>query len=136
MTKNKFKVNDIVLYQNGDRFELGVVKKVVPQPFAKVIKTVNAEEITEDFNYVYFVNYHIGSTAALTDEEDLHSIANLYAFLILRRSVDKDNKPSEELAEFLVACSPIKFDEKAEQFVETYTNIINDWTPGQERIEV
>ena len=63
--KNNFKVGEIVIYQNGDRFELGEIKRVC-----------------EDGSY--FVYYHMGDTAAGTPADCLHKITNLYAFKIER----------------------------------------------------
>lgn len=71
----KFKVNDVVLYQNGSRFELGIVKDVVERTSGQV---------------VYRVWYHTGDTTALTDERLLHSIENQYAFTILRKQAGSD----------------------------------------------
>ena len=68
MKINKFEIGEVVLYQNGERFELGVVKSIRENG--------------------YFVNYHTGDTAALTNERDLHKIANSYAFEIRRKSYD------------------------------------------------
>lgn len=50
---------DYVIYQNGDRFELGLVKRLRPDGGA-------------------FVYYHEGDTAAGTPKECLHEIANAY----------------------------------------------------------
>lgn len=62
----KFKEGELVLYQNGNSFELGVVKRA------------RDEES-------YFVYYHTGDTAALTHESNLHKIKNKYAFNIERK---------------------------------------------------
>lgn len=62
----KFKEGEAVIYQNGGRFEIGVVKSVIDH---------------QD----YFINFHTGDTAALTSARNLHKIANLYAFRIDRR---------------------------------------------------
>ncbi|MCM1130118.1 MAG: hypothetical protein NC310_00445 [Roseburia sp.] len=73
-----FKVGEIVIYQNGDSYELGVVKEV---------------RVKTDWNgkpaYGYFVYYHTGDTAAMTDEYLLHKIANSYAFEIRRKRCDE-----------------------------------------------
>ena len=55
-----------VIYQCGDRFELGIVKSVC-----------GGDE--------YFVNYHTGETAARTHARNLHKITNGYAFWIERK---------------------------------------------------
>lgn len=55
-----------VIYQNGDSFELGIVKSVC-----------GGDE--------YFVNYHMGETAARTHARNLHKIQNEYAFIIERK---------------------------------------------------
>lgn len=132
---SKFKENEVVIYQNGDHFELGVVKKVVPKPFTKVTKTTNAEMIGEDNHYSYFVLYHMGETAALTDEDNLRKISNEYAFLILRRSVEEE-RPAKELASYLISCNPIKFKDDSELYVNIFAALINSYEPGKtERIE-
>lgn len=63
---NKYKVGDLVLYQNGDRFELGIIKK---------------KRDEESF----WVWYHTGDTAALTHIRNLHKIINEYAFNVERK---------------------------------------------------
>ena len=64
-----YTVGEPVLYQNGDRFELGVIKTVCD-------------------NDEYFVNYHTGDTASKTHARNLHKIENRYAFEINRLKVD------------------------------------------------
>lgn len=66
----KYYVGEVVIYQNGNTFQLGVVKKV-----------------NEDSDS-YFVNYHTGDTAALTHAQYLHKIENCYAFLIVRKHAE------------------------------------------------
>jgi len=68
MKINKFEIGEVVLYQSGELFELGVVKNVGSKG--------------------YFVNYHTGDTAVLTNKRNLHKIANEYAFEIRRKSYD------------------------------------------------
>lgn len=65
-----YAVGEPVIYQNGDRFELGIVKTVCE-------------------NNEYFVNYHTGDTAARTHARHLHKIANDYAFVIARLNPDE-----------------------------------------------
>jgi hypothetical protein len=67
---NKYEVGEVVLYQNGDNFELGIIKRLGNSPDT------------------YFVWYHMGDTAACTNERNLHKIINLYAFEIKRLKVD------------------------------------------------
>ena len=55
-----------VIYQNGNRFELGIIKTVRDEKNA-------------------WINYHAGDIAALTNVDNLHEIANIYAFEILRK---------------------------------------------------
>ena len=69
----KFKEGEIIIYQNGDNYELGKVKRVVENP---------------DGTYDYFVWYHMGDTAARTPESTMHKIINGYAFDITRKTVD------------------------------------------------
>lgn len=61
----KYKVGEAVIYQNGDVFELGIVKR-------------------DCGNDEYFINYHSGDTAARTHARNLHKIANGYAFKVYR----------------------------------------------------
>ena len=67
---NKYEVGEVVIYQNGDRFELGIIKN----------KAYREDE--------YFIWYHMGDTAACTHARNLHKITNLYAFKIERLTVD------------------------------------------------
>lgn len=67
----EYQVGEAVLYQNGDRFELGIIKSVCG-------------------NNEYFVWYHTGDTAARTHARHLHKISNEYAFHIIR--LDPDDK--------------------------------------------
>ena len=78
---SKFNIGEVVLYQNGERFELGVVKEVLDNK--------------------YRVWYHTGDTTALTNEEHLHKIENAYAFNIIRKSANKEDInlcPARQLA--------------------------------------
>lgn len=62
----RFKVGDIVIYRNGNSYELGEIKRVLGDG-------------------TYFVYYHMGETGALTKTRDLHRIKNAYAFDIRRK---------------------------------------------------
>lgn len=82
----KFKKGQVVLYQNGTTFELGIIKEVVERRG-------------------YRVWYHIGDTSALTDETNLHELKNAYAFLIMRRKADTssiDETPARQLAASII----------------------------------
>lgn len=92
----KFKVGETVLYQNGQRFELGIIKEVILDQHIKIThlkqdglfgKPTGDEIMTH--RYMYRVWYHTGETTALTDEDLLHKIANGYAFYVERREVNK-----------------------------------------------
>lgn len=90
---NKFNVEDVVLYQNGERFELGIVKEVIPYEQRAYTKQDGlfgkpSGELYEA--YKYRVWYHTGDTTALTDECHLRKIVNAYAFTILRKQADAD----------------------------------------------
>lgn len=61
----EYKEGEPVIYQCGDRFELGIIRTVCG-------------------NDEYFVNYHTGDTAARTHARNLHKIQNGYAFFIER----------------------------------------------------
>lgn len=71
----KFEVGEVVLYQNGNCFELGIVKRVCD-------------------NGDCFVWYHTGDTAARTPSCYLHKLTNSYAFSITRLSCDSISKES------------------------------------------
>lgn len=60
-----FDVGEPIIYQNGDSYELGIVKKVCE-------------------NGDCFVNYNTGDTAARTPKETMHKIKNRYAFHVYR----------------------------------------------------
>lgn len=67
----KYQPKEIVLYQNGDRFELGEIKRLANKP----------DE--------YFIWYHTGDTAACTHARNLHKITNSYAFEIRRKNTEE-----------------------------------------------
>jgi hypothetical protein len=100
----KFKVGQVVLYQNGTTFELGVVKSVVAHTkrHAQRQDGLHGEPTGSEYiAYSYFVLYHTGDTSASTPEHTLHEIKNAYAFLILRRKADTssiDETPARALA--------------------------------------
>lgn len=55
---NNFKENELIIYQNGERFEIGRIKR-----------------LTEDGAFVY---YHSGDTAAKTPFDCMHKLENSY----------------------------------------------------------
>lgn len=65
-----YEPGEIILYQNGDIFKLGQIKRLAPNP------------------NTYFVWYHEGDTAACTPACHMHKIANLYAFKVERETVE------------------------------------------------
>ncbi len=67
----EYKVGETVLYQNGDKFELGIIKTVI----------LDSEYYPTN---EYFVWYNTGDTAARTHARYLHKISNDYAFTITR----------------------------------------------------
>ena len=56
-----WKPGELIVYQNGDRFEIGKIKR-----------------ITEDGAFVW---YHEGETAAETPFDCMHKLVNAYAIL-------------------------------------------------------
>lgn len=68
-----YSIGETVIYQNGDRFELGIIKSVCG-------------------NDEYFVNYHTGDTAARTNARHLHKIANSYAFHVYRLDTEDNER--------------------------------------------
>lgn len=119
---NKFNKGEVVLYQNGERFELGVVKEVIEDEVDSNIyeklyekhcaqcprEVICHEDCShcDDFleaitTYKYRVWYHTGDTTAVTDECHLHKIKNAYAFNIIRKSANKEDInlcPARQLA--------------------------------------
>jgi hypothetical protein len=85
---SKFNVNEVVLYQNGDRFELGIVKEVLEREVPDF-----PSDAEQTIVYEYRVWFHTGDTSALTPEHCLHKIANSHAFTILRKQADTCIQP-------------------------------------------
>lgn len=69
----KYSVGEFVIYQNGNRFELGEVKL-----------------ICEERDY-YFIYYNTGDVASRTHARNLHKVDNAYAFDIKRLKVDDND---------------------------------------------
>jgi len=91
--KAKFKIGEVVLYKRGDMYDLGIIKSVVSVVEKVHLKQQGFPPIGEPegssiVTYKYFVWYHTGDTASLTDEDLLHKIENLYAFSISRNIAD------------------------------------------------
>ena len=106
--KTKFKEGQVVLYQNGTSFELGIVKEVVERIVKQHLKQdgLYGEPTGEDtIQFYYRVWYHTGDTSALTNEINLHELKNDYAFLVMRRKADTssfDETPARQLASFII----------------------------------
>lgn len=104
----KFKEGQVVLYQNGTSFELGIVKEVVERRVKQALRQdgLYGKPTGEDtIQFCYRVWYHTGDTSALTDEHNLHELRNAYAFLIMRRKADTssiDETPARQLASFII----------------------------------
>jgi hypothetical protein len=117
MYQSKFKKGEIVLYQNGNIFELGIIKTVV-----------NAGSQEEGkIAYNYRVWYHTGDTTALTHESDLHKITNAYAFNIIRRSANDeiDMNPCRQLAANILTDVPV-YEENYYELEDWLTKIFNE----------
>lgn len=69
----KYEVGEPVIYVNGTKAELGVVKKVCGDD-------------------EYFVNYHTGDTAARTHARHLVKVSNRYAYHIVRLDPDGNER--------------------------------------------
>lgn len=103
---NKFNKDDVVLYKNGDTYELGVINTVLcrVQMFGKEwrvpLRLLEDDQELYIVGYDYFVFYHTGNTTALTSEELLIPIKNIYAFNVIRKSVEDDIKysPARQIA--------------------------------------
>lgn len=75
-SESEYELHDVdepVLYQNGNTFELGIIKSYCG-------------------NNEYFVWYHTGDTAAKTHVRYLHKISNKYAFKITRLDTDGNER--------------------------------------------
>lgn len=103
---NKFNKDDVVLYKNGDTYELGVISIVVcriqmpGKEWREPLCTLKKEHEQYVIGYDYLVFYHTGNTTALTSEELLIPINNTYAFTIIRKSVEDGIRysPARQLA--------------------------------------
>lgn len=72
---NKYKPGELIIYKNGDKYEIGKIKR-----------------LTEDGAFVW---YHEGETAAKTPFEFMHKLINSYC--ILKTSLGGlDDKEEEE----------------------------------------
>lgn len=78
----EFKPGEAFVYANGDRFEIGIVKR----------KNPNMPDS-------YFCWYHTGDTAANTHAPDMHKLANGYAFRITRLDPDGNERNGKEESE-------------------------------------
>lgn len=67
---NDFKVGQLIVYVNGPRYEIGKIKKLC--------------------DHGAFVNYHAGSTAAMTPYDLMHPIMNDYNITETTLGADKD----------------------------------------------
>lgn len=92
---SKFKVGDIVLYQNGSTFELGRVKEVMNGTLNQMAMFGSEEIVLQEAKYRVW--YHTGDTTAVTSESMLHKISNDYVFMILRRDADESLVNSDAL---------------------------------------
>jgi len=138
---NKFKVGEVVLYQNGTSFELGIVKEVIerelkvqkkqdgfPPAFPPTVPTNGVE-------YVYRVWYHTGDTTAVTGEYLLHKLRNAYAFLILRRTADTDSindTPARILAASIIENTKLNSlkNESYYECEDKLTKLLNEYKGG------
>lgn len=74
----EFKPGEAFVYANGDRYEIGIVKRKNPNMPGS-----------------HFCWYHTGDTAANTNEADMHRLANGYAFRIARLDPDGRERESD-----------------------------------------
>lgn len=73
----KYEVDEPVIYVNGTKVELGIVKK-------------------DCGNDEYFINYHTGDTAARTHASHLVKVSNRYAYHIVRLDSDGNERESSD----------------------------------------
>ena len=110
---SKFKQGDIVLYKNGERYQLGEIKEVLEFEETDIFNDIYIK-------YKYRVWYHSGNTTAITDESLLIPIDNIYNFTVIRHSVESD-----------IECSParrlaIKILQDLELYGDFYYKV-EDW---------
>ena len=110
---SKFKQGDIVLYKNGERYQLGEIKEVLEFEETDIFNDIYIK-------YKYRVWYHSGNTTAVTDESLLIPIDNIYNFTVLRHSVEND-----------LECSPILrlSKEIMDQLINYQYNMLEDMDP-------
>lgn len=134
--KSKFKEGQVVLYQNGTSFELGIVKEVVERIVKQHLKQdgLYGEPTGEDtIQFYYRVWYHTGDTSALTNEINLHELKNDYAFLVMRRKADTssfDETPARQLASFIIDKTSQLTELEGESYYECedgLTELINEF---------
>lgn len=75
---NEFKDGELIIYQNGDRYEIGKIKRIVPGGA--------------------FVWYHEGDTAAKTPFDCMHKLANGYTIKKTSLGGDMDASPAAQPA--------------------------------------
>lgn len=100
---NKFNVNDLVLYQNGPTFELGIVKRV--------IKDVTHKWGEHDVNSFYY-NEHDQSLYLY----DVHS-----RVIVSLKTPGLENAIDDEILDFLVELDEYIYEEKYKYFVRYHT---------------
>lgn len=128
--KAKFKEGQVVLYQNGTSFELGIVKEVVELKQDGLYGEPTGEDTIQ---FYYRVWYHTGDTSALTDERNLHEIKNAYAFLVMRRKADTssiNDTPARQLAAFIIDKTSQLTELEGESYYECedgLTELINEF---------
>lgn len=134
--KAKFEEGQVVLYQNGTTFELGIVKEVVERIVKQRLRQdgLYGEPTGEDtIQFCYRVWYHTGDTSALTDERNLHEIKNAYAFLVIRRKADTssiDETPARQLAASIIDDTSQLTELEGEAYYEcedALTELINEF---------
>lgn len=106
MKNNNFKEDELIIYQNGDRFEIGRIKRV-----------------TERGAFVY---YHSGDTAAMTPFDCMHKLQNAYCipFTILG-GVSKNPESREgfkKLMNQLYGCN---------NYIDTDISVMRTETPDE-----
>jgi hypothetical protein len=103
-----FKIGEPVIYINGDKTELGIVKEVVPVETQQRLRqdglfgTPSGETYTKN---MYRVLYHSGRASALTDELLLRPLTNKYAFQIIRKDVNNEiqNQKARQIANKIIS---------------------------------
>lgn len=107
MSKNKFNVGDVVLYQSGEQQQLGIVEAIL------IGKVIDLGDGTTSIEHVYCVCFETENITIRVPEAWLRSVDNAQVFTILRKQEDDmmGIGTCREMAAKLLSDSPYVGDE-------------------------